>query len=100
MADKTTVNLTTEQSEKLALAGFSIQDLITLIITKGPAAWALIQQLITLFKGQPTQAKALACPAPADGCCDHKACCQACLASALQTAYLCAEHCAQCTDEE
>ncbi len=71
------------------------------LLQKAPAILALLQQLITLFgSGAKMKAAATTCPPAVDGCCDHKACCEACLASALQTAYLCAEHCAQCEECE
>ncbi len=98
MADK----LTAEHKAALAAAFPTIdwQKLFDLF-QKAPAILALVEQLLALFgSGAKMKAAATACPAPVDGCCDHKACCQACLASALQTAYLCAEHCAQCDECE
>jgi hypothetical protein len=87
-------DLTDEHKQQLKAAGI---DWRTLIQKLGPLALQIIQIILGGLAGQQLQGKKQAVKA---GCCDHHACCQEVLSSALQTASLAADHCCQCCEEQ
>ena len=89
MANK---ELTEKQKQTLTAAGIDWQALLQKLQKLGPLAMQILQ-VISAFLSQPQQMAAK------PGTCDHHACCQAVLASALETAALAADHCCQCCEE-
>ena len=79
------------QKQALTAAGI---DWKTVLLKLGQQALLILLQLL----GVPLPAPSPAAKAATPGCPEHHACCCDCLASAVETVQVCADHCCDCCD--